>query len=110
MRGGKREGAGRKRGSVTQATVYRQEMLAKAASEGLSPLEFMLGVLRNDAASFDDRFEAAKAAAPYVHPRLAAVEHSGNQDKPVAYSIVSGVEREAANEIMNGHGDSRTDH
>ena len=23
------------------------------------------------------RFEAAKAAAPYIHPRLAAVEHSG---------------------------------
>lgn len=23
------------------------------------------------------RFEAAKAAAPYMHPRLAAVEHSG---------------------------------
>lgn len=110
MRGGKRDGAGRKKGSVTQATVYRQEMLAKAASEGLSPLEFMLNVLRNDGAKFEDRFEAAKAAAPYVHPRLAAVEHSGNQDKPVAYSIVSGVEREAADEVVNGHGDSRTDH
>jgi len=56
------------------------------------------------------RIDAAKAAIGYEKPKLAAVEHSGNQDKPVAYSIVSGVEREEANEMMNGHGDSRTDH
>ncbi len=66
-------------------------MLARATAEGLSPLEFMLGVLRDEGKSFDDRFEAAKAAAPYVHPRLAAVEHSGDKDNPVSFAVLSGV-------------------
>lgn len=56
------------------------------------------------------RLDAAKAAISYEKPRLAAVEHSGNQDNPVAYSIVSGVERTTPAETINGHGDSRTDH
>lgn len=54
--------------------------------EGISPLEFMLKVMRQDPTHEDPKvqiareslqFEAAKAAAPYMHPRLAAVEHSG---------------------------------
>ncbi len=94
MRGGKRSGAGRKKGSVTKATVYRQEMLARAAADGLTPLEFMLNVLRDEEKPFDDRFEAAKAAAPYVHPRLAAVEHSGDQDNPLSVIVASGVPSE----------------
>lgn len=44
---------------------------------GISPLEYMLGVLRDVEKPADMRFEAAKAAAPYMHARLAAVEHSG---------------------------------
>ena len=27
------------------------------------------------------RFEAAKAAAPYVHPKLSAIEHTGKDGK-----------------------------
>lgn len=55
--------------------------------EGVTPLEFMLNVMRSDppdglegnalVQAMAMRFEAAKAAAPYVHPRLAAIEHSG---------------------------------
>jgi hypothetical protein len=41
---------------------------------GISPLEYMLGLLRNATLPTEDRFEAAKAAAPYVHARLSAVE------------------------------------
>lgn len=50
-------------------------------------MEFMLNIMRADLPDVEDprvvldamamRFEAAKAAAPYVHPKLAAVEHSG---------------------------------
>jgi hypothetical protein len=36
------------------------------------------------------RFEAAKAAAPYVHPRLAAIEHAGNDAKPMRMVVVWG--------------------
>lgn len=74
-RGGKRPGAGRPKGSPNKATAARQ---AEIAASGLTPLDYMLGILRDEEADQAQRFEAAKAAAPYVHPRLAAVEHSGD--------------------------------
>lgn len=83
-RGGARKGAGRKPGSATKRT---REIADRAAEEGITPLEFMLQVMRNEPSDELEardymqaqmmRFEAAKAAAPYMHPRLAAVEHSG---------------------------------
>ena len=91
-RGGRRQGAGRKVGASTKRT---REIANKAMAEGLTPLEFMLNVLRDEKNDFKDRYAAAVDAAPYLHPKLAAVEHSGNQDSPVALSIVSGVPREA---------------
>lgn len=70
-RGGKREGAGRKAGSVTTRT---RETADKAAAEGLTPLEYMLQVLRDAGQSKEDRMWAAEKAAPYVHAKLASVE------------------------------------
>lgn len=52
-------------------------MAAEALKSGLTPLEYMLGILRDVSADPKDRFAAAKECAPYVHPRLAAVEHTG---------------------------------
>jgi len=51
-----------------------------AAEGGLMPLEFMLSVLRDETAGREDRMDAAKAAAPYVHAKLASVELSGKLD------------------------------
>ena len=68
--------------------------------------DFMLAVMRDETADFKDRFEAAKGAAPYVHPRLAAVEHSGNDDKPLGFMIVSSVPRQG-DEYLNGHANGR---
>ena len=74
-RGGARKGAGRKPGASTKLNeAARKRVLA----EGISPLDFMLEILRDNDLPTADRFEAAKAAAPYVHARLAAVEHSGS--------------------------------
>lgn len=82
-RGGARPNAGRKAGSATKKT---REIADKAMTEGISPLEYMLQVMRDDSHSEDERvqmartamrFEAAKAAAPYIHPRLQAIEHTG---------------------------------
>jgi hypothetical protein len=54
------------------------ETARKAAAEGgIMPLEFMLNVLRDEAVPRDERMDAAKAAAPYVHAKLASVEHTG---------------------------------
>lgn len=73
--GGARTGAGRKPGSSTR---MNEEARQQALTGGISPLDFMLKILRDENQNPDARFEAAKAAAPYVHARLAAVEHSGD--------------------------------
>ena len=65
---------GRKKGTPNKATAAKAKAIAES---GLTPLDFMLGILRDETQEPVMRFEAAKAAAPYVHPRLAAVEHTG---------------------------------
>ena len=82
--GGARTGAGRKPG---QSTKLNQDAREKALEGGISPLDYMLSLLRNEDLPRADRFEAAKAAAPYVHSKLAAVEVSGDQDKPISHTL-----------------------
>ena len=83
-RGGKREGSGRPAGAVTART---REVADKAAQEGITPLEFMLGMLRDEAADPRDRMWAAEKAAPYVHAKLASVEHAGKDGGPLQVII-----------------------
>ncbi|HEY9539844.1 MAG TPA: hypothetical protein VIS03_19780 [Kiloniellaceae bacterium] len=49
-----------------------------AADAALLPLDYMLQVLRDPEASPAERKWAAEKAAPYLHPRLQTVEHSGS--------------------------------
>lgn len=72
-RGGARPGAGRKPGSANKRT---REIADAAAAEGKTPLEYLLEVMRGS--DPDKAFEAAKAAAPYCHPRLSSIEANGN--------------------------------
>lgn len=72
--GGKREGAGRKPGARNRATI---EQTKAVEASGLTPLEYMLSVMRDAAADEGKRLEAAKSAAPYVHSRLSSVELAG---------------------------------
>ena len=80
--GGARPGAGRKKGAATQKT---REIADRAAAEGITPLEVMLGAMRSfwDAGDMEKAAGFAKDAAPYMHPRLSAVEVAGDQDKPL---------------------------
>lgn len=80
-KGGAREGAGRKPGSPNKRTA---ETIAKVEASGLMPLDYMLSVLRDEDAPREDRMEAAKNAAPYVHAKLSSVQHSGDAENPVA--------------------------
>ena len=68
-RGGKREGAGRKLGSTNR---FSRDLIQEAKDSGELPLDFLLGVMRDEAMEIKPRLEAAKAAAPYVHHRLTA--------------------------------------
>lgn len=73
-KGGARKGAGRKKGGITKATMYRQEMYARAAADGISPLDVMIKTMRKAWAenNITEAMQAAVHAAPYMHPRLQA--------------------------------------
>lgn len=47
---------------------------------GQSPVDFLLGVMRNGKKPDALRVEAAKAVAPYLAPKLSAVELTGQLD------------------------------
>lgn len=70
-RGGSRPGAGRKKGSAAKLDAIARQ---KAIEGGLTPLEYMLAILRDTGRSDAERMDAAKAAAPYVHARLTSAE------------------------------------
>ena len=55
---------------------------APAAGEGPTPLDYMLQVMRDEGQELAKRLDAAKAAAPYLHPRLASVAVGNQDDKP----------------------------
>lgn len=88
QRGGKRPGAGRTKGSQNKNTLARKKRIEES---GLSPLDYMLGVLRNEKAPKAQRMWAAEKAAPYVHPRLAAVEHAGKDGGPIQFQRIERV-------------------
>jgi hypothetical protein len=69
-RPGERRG-GRQKGTPNKATSAR---LAEIIASGLTPLQYFLEVMRDKTASDHLRLDAAKAAAPYVHPRIGQVE------------------------------------
>jgi hypothetical protein len=84
---------GRKKGTPNKKTKLLQEIIA---ASGVTPLDYMLGVLRDENATATERMDAAKAAAPSVHARLAAIDHAGNEEKPIQQRmIVHGVEETA---------------
>lgn len=85
MRGGKRQGSGRKPGGQN---LKSREIADKAAEEGTTPLEVMLEAMRahHEAKRFDEAAAIAKDAAPYMHPRLASIDQ--NVSGTFAYTAV----------------------
>jgi hypothetical protein len=76
-RGGRRPGAGRKKGVQSQATKKRKEYVRQIVEEGnLMPLQVMLEAMQQTykTGGAVAAVPFAQAAAPYIHPKLAAVE------------------------------------
>jgi hypothetical protein len=76
MRGGARPGAGRPKGAVSRMTQKARE---EAAAVGMLPHEFLAAVARGEEIdghlpTFEERVDAAKAAAPFYAPKLAATQ------------------------------------
>lgn len=65
-----------------------------AKETGVMPLDYLLAVMRDEEQAQEVRIDAAKAVLPYLHPRLAAVEHFGPNEGMV--EIVSKQQRDAA--------------
>ena len=76
--GGRRQGAGRPRGSGNRFTKDISEMLGNMQS----PLEFMLEIMNNPNNDQRERLDAAKAAAPFIHPRIAHIEMKAEIEQP----------------------------
>lgn len=57
-----------------------EEWARRAAEKGISPLQYMLRVMRDDSAPPERRDDMAKAAAPFVHPKLQSIEV--HEDRP----------------------------
>ena len=68
--GGARAGAGRKAGGTNR---FNQWLLERAEASGILPVDYLLGVMRDESLDTRLRIDAAKAAAPYVHQRLSAI-------------------------------------
>lgn len=81
-------GPGRPKGSKNKRN---QEILRKAQESGKLPLEYMLEVMRDPKTDAPRRDEMAKAAAPYLHARLAAISHSGPQGGPIQTEDLTGI-------------------
>jgi hypothetical protein len=66
---------GRKKGTPNRATAAHR---AEIAASGLTPLEHMLQVMRDENEPAERRMWAAEKAAPFIHPRKSAVSVSGH--------------------------------
>lgn len=87
--GGARLGAGRPRGRRSSKTV---EQLAAISGSGLTPLAYLLKIMRDKEQEQSVRLDAAKAAAPYVHPKLANLDATlkGDAAHPLAITSTDG--------------------
>jgi hypothetical protein len=55
-------------------TSAPRDFHAAVSEAGVTPLEYMLSVLRDPTVDAERRDRMAAAAAPYIHPRLSNVE------------------------------------
>ena len=73
-RGGYRPGAGRPIGAKTRQVKCKDrippDIIRAAKKSDMSPLDYMLAVMRNDEVESARRDRMAVAAAPFCHPRI----------------------------------------
>ena len=93
---------GRKKGTPNKKTL----VLRQAAEAGITPLDYMLAILRDENVDIARRDDMAKAAAPYVHSRLAAVQHSGQVELKRAVELTD--DELASIAAVGGSGTSET--
>lgn len=73
---------GKKTGGRTKGTANKKTraIADAAAANGITPLEYMLMVLRDETQPAERRDWAAEKAAPYIHPKLQTSTIKGTGD------------------------------
>jgi hypothetical protein len=93
-RGGRQKGAKNKRTRDLEERVREVSASIEAALPGAFKGDahaLLISVYKDPNHPLPLRLDAAKAAISFEKPKLAAVEHSGDADNPVAMAIMSGV-------------------
>lgn len=91
---------GRKKGTPNKVKE-KKRLIAEAHAQGLqTPLDFLCGIFRDETQSTELRLNAAKAAAPYMHPALKSVDFHGH--------LTHGISRELAEFIAGNKTASRS--
>ena len=88
----RRKTGGRKQGTPNKATAAKAVAIE---ASGLTPLDYLLSIMRDESLDPMIRLDAAKAAAPYVHPRLAPVEPIRSDFVPLAERLNAELDRDA---------------
>ncbi len=91
---------GRPKGSRNKTPAFQR----KIGEGGITPLEYLLEVVRDVTQDRAERIKAAQAAAPYVHPRLAITEQIIRQDRLVAEMSEAELVAVIADEEGSGEG------
>ena len=76
--GGKRNGSGRPKGAINLAM---RDVLSAAYASGEMPIAYMLRVMRDEKAREIRRDEMAKAAAAYLHTKLARIPSDDDEEQ-----------------------------
>jgi hypothetical protein len=90
---GRAKTGGRKRGVANKRTVQRK---ADVVRSGLNPVDYMLGIVRNEKLDLPTRLDAAKAVAPYTNPRLSQIDASVVSKSVVTVVLTDEQRREQA--------------
>lgn len=61
-------------GRTKESPARARDKAAEVARTGVTPLDFLLKVMRNSKEPMWLRCQCAKAAAPYVHPKLSHID------------------------------------
>jgi hypothetical protein len=85
---GERRG-GRQRGTPNKKTALRSAALAAAAANpDMTPLDFLLGIMRDPNVSSELRIRVAQAAAPFIHAKAGT---AGSSDPAASAKPIDGV-------------------
>lgn len=67
------------------AEEFSEQVSADASPE--EQFKFLLAQVKKTAGFRQMAQDAARDAAPYIHPKLASVQHTGDPDKPISHTM-----------------------